>query len=717
MATDIARLAARLADLERRFAQQNRTSSLAYSSIENGALDVYDDSGSLRAVIGQQPDGTTAVNVVNAPPPPAPGPAAVTPALGGVAAAWDGTFADAVVAPLDFARVEIHAAPATDFTPSPTTLRGTLESPQGGTLTIPTDSPLYVRVVARNTSGAASQPSSVSGPAGPAPVVAQEVLDGIVDELALADAAVSRAKIAIGAVDTDRLAIGTGNLLPDGGFEGEHSNQLVAGRTDWILQTPGNASPRCLAVNAAAGQPTTRSLQLVDLPAAPGDRFFLAADYRTSSDWSGASLRICMRWHDAGGATISHGTVEAAPAPGITWTRMSGQVQAPAGTTRATVWTEAVDATRGTAAFDNARVHTVITAGMVLAGSIGTTELAAASITGEKIVAQTITGREIKFGSLTGDHLDVNSARVALLTAGVITATMLKADALNGRTITGELRTADSGSRVEITSVPASETTPSSGRVHLVSGSATEVEPASMYSLFDAVRNTSTLRLQSAVLKDPEPPANMARAAASFPTWPTSTMTMWSDPDASYVEVSATKAIIDASSTYIGTANRTQIEFSGSNINAVNGAGTEVSIYVGGRFIIDPDGWVSRYLETWTTPGIGPGWAQYGGTWDRVAFKVYPDRTVGLRGVLRRTSTAAAAAGEIVLALPANARPTTTYTQQFQALASPSGGAFFLNLNPATGALTLTNLTSAAATALATGTNHLNLSSIRFPLD
>lgn len=716
MATDVARLAARLADLERRFAQQNRTSSLAYSSIENGALDVYDEDGSLRAVIGQQPDGTTAVNIVNAPPPPAPGPATVTPALGGVAAAWDGTFADALVAPLDFARVEIHAAQAADFIPSPTTLRGTLESPQGGTLTIPTENPVYVRVVARNTSGAASEPSAVSGPAGPAPVVAQEVLDGIVDELALADAAVSRAKLAIGAVDTDRLAIGTGNLLPDGGFEGEHSNQLVAGRTDWSLQTPGNASPRCLTVNATAGEPTTRSLQLVDFPVAPGDRFFLAADYQTSADWSGAGLRLSMRWLDANGAAISYNAVEVAAAPGTAWTRMSGQVQAPAGAVRATVWVQAAGATRGTVSFDNARVHTVITAGMVLAGSIGTLELAAASITGEKIVAQTITGREIKFGSLTGDHLDVNSARVALLTAGVITATMLKADALNGRTITGALRTADSGSRVEITSVPATETTPSSGRVHLASGSATEVEPASMYSLFDAVRNTSTLRLQSAVLKDPEPPTSMARAAASLPTWPTSSITMWSDPDASYVEVSATKAIVDASSTYIGSSGRTQIEFSGSNIHAVTGAGTRVSIHVGGRFIIDPEGWVSRYNETWTVPGIGSGWAPYGGTWDRVAFKVYPDRTVGLRGVLKRTSTAAATAGEIVLMLPANARPTTTYTQQFQALASPSGGAFFLNLNPATGVLSLTNLTSAAATALATGTNHLNLN-IRYPLD
>ncbi|MFF2331943.1 hypothetical protein ACFVVE_39095, partial [Streptomyces sp. NPDC058103] len=478
----------------------------------------------------------------------------------------------------------------------------------------------------------------------------------------------------------------------------------------------GNASPRCLAVNATAGQPTTRSLQLVALPASPGDRFFLSVDYRTSADWSGSGLRLVMRWHDADGAMISQGTVEAAAAPGTAWTGMSGQVQAPAATARATVWAEAVDATRGSAAFDNGRVHTVITAGMVLAGSIGALELTANSITGEKIVAQTITGREIKFGSLTGDHLDVNSARIALLTAGVITATMIKADALNGRTITGALRTADSGSRVEITSVPATETTPSSGRVHLASGSATEVEPASMYSLFDTARNTSTLRLQSAVLQDPQPPTVMAKAAASLPTWPTSSITMWSDPDASYVELSATRAIVDAQTTLIGSSGRTLLELSGSDINGVNGAGVAVPVYIGGRFAVDPEGWVSRYNETWSAPAIGSGWAQYGGSWDRVAFKIYPDRTVGLRGVIRRSATTTAAAGEIVIVLPSSARPATTYTQQFQVLTS-SGAALFLNLNPASGTLTLTNLTAAASSALTTGTNHLNLSSIRFPLD
>ncbi|MGW6393305.1 hypothetical protein ACWFR1_22990 [Streptomyces sp. NPDC055103] len=724
MSNPIAALAARLATVERRLDSTSRTAQLAYSSIEDGAISVFDGEGSLRAIIGQQPDGTTGLNVTNGPPPPQPVAPTLVPSIGGVTVGWDGQFLEGSTTPLDWARLEIHTAEV-EFTPDASTLRATIESPQGGTFTVLAESPQYVCLVARNTSGSPSLPSPTAGPLGRMPVVAEAVLDGIVGELALADAAVSRAKIAIGAVDADRLAIGTGNLLPDSSFEGAYTEKLIADSPDWYLASPGNDSARCLTADVTAEQPTTRGQQLAVLPASPGDRFFLAVDYQTSTDWSGLAARLSLRWSDTSGATLGSGAIEQTAAPGTSWARMSGQAQAPANTVRAEVWVEAVQASQGSLSFDNGEVRTVVTAGMVLAGSIGTPELAADSITGEKVVAQTITGREVKFRTLTGDHMDVNSVRVALLTAGAVTADMIKADALNGKTVTGirvigaeingaTLRTADSGSRVEITSVPATDTTPASGRVQLPSGSATEVEPAAMYSLYDAASNTSTLKLQSAVLREPTPTGDM-RAMASLPTWPTSAITVWSEPDTAYLELSATKAIIEAQSVAIGDTVRSHLVVEGNQISAESRGGA-VPVYLGGMLAVDPDGWISRYNEVWREPTLGSGWVQYGGTWDRVAYKVYPDKTVGLRGVLKRTSKDPAGGGEIVTVLPAAARPKVTYTQQFQVLVS-TGAATFLNLNPASGAVTLTNVTAAAATALATGTAHLNLSGIRYPLD
>lgn len=89
--------------------------SLGFSTIQGGALQVADEDDNLRQIVGQQPDGTNTVNVVNGPPPPAPLAPLVTGVMGGLRVYWDGTFAEALVAPLDFTRVTIHAVPVGEF--------------------------------------------------------------------------------------------------------------------------------------------------------------------------------------------------------------------------------------------------------------------------------------------------------------------------------------------------------------------------------------------------------------------------------------------------------------------------------------------------------------------------------------------------------------------------------------------------------------------------
>ncbi|MEU9703100.1 hypothetical protein [Streptomyces sp. NPDC047981] len=208
-------LGTRLTQLENRLNRLERAPRLSSAAIDDTSLVIRDGSGSLRALVGQQPDGTTAVNVVNGPTPPTPAAPYVASVLGGVAAAWDGTFTNDQVLPLDFARVEVHASTTADFDPIAATLMGTIETPQGAVVVITTDTPVYVRLVTRNTSGTASAPSAQNGPIAPALVVADDVADGIITGTKLAADAID-GKVITGA--TLRTAA-TGErivLSPDG---------------------------------------------------------------------------------------------------------------------------------------------------------------------------------------------------------------------------------------------------------------------------------------------------------------------------------------------------------------------------------------------------------------------------------------------------------------------------------------------------------------------
>jgi hypothetical protein len=200
LATEVARLKSQLAQVKK----GQRLSHGA--SIENAAIEVRDDDGSLRAIVGQQGDGTTGAIIVNGPPPPQPSAPIVTSVIGGVTASWDGAFDGGAVMPLDWARVEVHASTAPTFTPDPVTLQSTIETAQGATVVISCENDVYVRLMARTTSGTASVPSTIVGPTGPALVVAGDILDGIVTTLKLADDAVTQAKVAAGAIGTTEIS-------------------------------------------------------------------------------------------------------------------------------------------------------------------------------------------------------------------------------------------------------------------------------------------------------------------------------------------------------------------------------------------------------------------------------------------------------------------------------------------------------------------------------
>ncbi|RGD59407.1 hypothetical protein DR950_17845 [Kitasatospora xanthocidica] len=231
MPTALDALATRIATLETALLELSRSSRLSHSSIDDGALTVT-SGGRLRAIIGQQPDGTTGITAVNGPVPPAPRAPTAAAALGGVRVTWNGGFADGAVSPLDLAHVEVHASTTALFVPSPTTVVTTIATPQGSTVTVPTTVPVWVALVARTTSGKASKPSGTAT-AGPAPVVAQEVLAGIVGELQLADDAVTAAKLGEAAVVAGKLAVDAvtaKSLAADSVVAGKLAADSVTGR-------------------------------------------------------------------------------------------------------------------------------------------------------------------------------------------------------------------------------------------------------------------------------------------------------------------------------------------------------------------------------------------------------------------------------------------------------------------------------------------------------
>lgn len=494
-------LAREVARLRREVDQMKRGQRYAHGgSLENAAIEVKDNNGSLRGIVGQQPDGTTAVTIVNGPPPPAPSEPVVASVLGGVTVSWNGQFAGGAVIPMDWSRVEVHASTTAGFTPTPATLQDTIETAQGATIVVPCQEPVWVRLVARNTSGTASVPSGEVGPHGPAPVVADDILDGIVTDVKLADDAVTAAKLAAGAVDTialadgavladkladaavqvgkladgavtsdklaansvvagkiaagsitsasiaagaittDKLTVtGGANILSDPSFEGAYTASLVAGNTFWSVDaTKGNGSARSLRVNAAAASPTNRDLSLAEITALPGDQFYLAVDYQASTDYVGTP-RFYLRWENStGGFLTSTEVVASPPVLGETWQRMSATVTAPAQAARARINLASFQGSAGVLWFDNAAVRPVVAGVQIQNGAITTPKIVAGAVQALQIDTGAVNADKIASGAVTTAKLDALAVTSDKIAANAITADKILAGSITATSLAAD---------------------------------------------------------------------------------------------------------------------------------------------------------------------------------------------------------------------------------------------------------------------------------------
>lgn len=154
-----------------RIERSQRTHQLDFFTVENGAIQHTDAEGNVRSVLGVQPDGTFAHALFNASAPLAPDVPIVGSGINSLSVTWDGFMSDGSAPLTDFAWVEIHINTTPNFTPSSADLAGHLY--QAGSFTAPgltAGITYYVTLIAVNTSGAASPPSTYSA-ATPASVV------------------------------------------------------------------------------------------------------------------------------------------------------------------------------------------------------------------------------------------------------------------------------------------------------------------------------------------------------------------------------------------------------------------------------------------------------------------------------------------------------------------------------------------------------------------
>lgn len=249
---DLAALLARVGRLERQVAAGSGFSH-GHVSIEDAAVVEKDSEGNVTTIIGKQWDGTHGAVTVGGPTPPAPTGLTVEPTPGGLTVGWSGEFVEDGVAPMDFARVEVHASTVAGYLPDRSTVLVTFETPQGGRafLPLPAGATQYVRLLTRATSGKGSPPTPAvaAEPLPAADVDIEEIVDEVISRIPAPDGTIIYAT-----VEPNEDGTGEGDTW----YRVDAGGNLVLGAwrwdgDDWVEQKFGHQ----VVDSVTAGQITT----------------------------------------------------------------------------------------------------------------------------------------------------------------------------------------------------------------------------------------------------------------------------------------------------------------------------------------------------------------------------------------------------------------------------------------------------------------------------
>jgi len=371
-------------------------------------------TGRVYAVTGKGLVGPVAVtNVVvghDTTPPPQPSTPVVSAALRGVEAFWDGMTVTLTQMPVDFAYVEVHGSTeGPTFTPDATTVADRLFSGGGVAFVLAEDGsydPIYVRLVAYDTSGNASVPSTAIS-ATPKKLVSTDLDVALPGDIAYRD---------------------VGNLVLDGSFESAsmraqrlanfyttgvtYGNAAgIAAHGVWYLRFTGSVTtPKYLYLNG--GQ------DIDETPVTGGT--YLYARAKVKGVGSDGTLNVVLRWTDNTGAYSYTTVLTTATATG-SYVLLEGSALVPVNAATVAIRIETVSQTAGDWYVDAVELRNVI----------GTQLIQDAAITRAKIA-----------------NLAVSDAQIETLSAGKITAGIMAANI----TVSGRIATALTGARVELNS-------------------------------------------------------------------------------------------------------------------------------------------------------------------------------------------------------------------------------------------------------------------------
>ncbi len=185
-------LADKLDGLERNIQGLKSTGDLAYSSIEDGALQEKDLEGNLVSSVGKQHDGSHVAVPYTGPKPAAPVAASLKTVPGVVEVRWSGKFTGDAVSAMDFKHVAVHVSTTPEVDTTPSTQVATIRGELGDVATVTANEGLlYVVLVAWSEAGKASDPSPVAFVAVTFPADAGMVREELEDANARIDQAAS----------------------------------------------------------------------------------------------------------------------------------------------------------------------------------------------------------------------------------------------------------------------------------------------------------------------------------------------------------------------------------------------------------------------------------------------------------------------------------------------------------------------------------------------